>query len=84
MRAADIAMYDAKRAGRGTFRFFEKSMDAELRSRATLETDLRAAIGEGRIEPYYQPLVTIPGAGHFVQQDASDLVSRSMKMWLNR
>jgi pimeloyl-ACP methyl ester carboxylesterase len=29
-------------------------------------------------------LITIPGAGHFVQQDASDLVSRSMKMWLNR
>jgi diguanylate cyclase (GGDEF)-like protein len=61
MRAADIAMYDAKRAGRGTYRFFEKSMDAQLRSRATLESDLRAAITEGRIEPYYQPLVTIPG-----------------------
>jgi diguanylate cyclase (GGDEF)-like protein len=61
MRAADIAMYDAKRAGRGTYRFFERSMDAELRSRATLEADLRAAILEGRIEPYYQPLVTIPG-----------------------
>jgi pimeloyl-ACP methyl ester carboxylesterase len=29
-------------------------------------------------------LVTIPGAGHFVQQDASDLVSRSMRMWLLR
>jgi len=29
-------------------------------------------------------LITIPGAGHFVQQDASDLVSRSMKMWLTR
>ncbi len=29
-------------------------------------------------------LVTIPGAGHFVQQDASALVSRSMKMWLAR
>ena len=29
-------------------------------------------------------LVTIPGAGHFVQQDASDLVSRSIKMWLSR
>lgn len=29
-------------------------------------------------------LVTIPGAGHFVQQDASDLVSRTMKMWLAR
>jgi pimeloyl-ACP methyl ester carboxylesterase len=29
-------------------------------------------------------LVTIPGASHFVQQDASDLVSRTMKMWLAR
>jgi pimeloyl-ACP methyl ester carboxylesterase len=29
-------------------------------------------------------LMTIPGAGHFVQQDASDLVSRTMKAWLNR
>ena len=29
-------------------------------------------------------LVTIPNAGHFVQQDAPELVSRSMKMWLNR
>ncbi len=29
-------------------------------------------------------LVTIPGAGHFVQHDAADLVTRSMLMWLNR
>jgi pimeloyl-ACP methyl ester carboxylesterase len=29
-------------------------------------------------------LVTVPGAGHFVQQDASDLVTRSIRMWLNR
>jgi len=29
-------------------------------------------------------LITIPGSGHFVQQDASDLVSRSMRMWLSR
>ncbi len=29
-------------------------------------------------------LITIPGADHFVQQDAADLVSRSMKMWLAR
>lgn len=29
-------------------------------------------------------LVTVPKAGHFVQQDASDFVSRSMKMWLAR
>ena len=29
-------------------------------------------------------LVTVPGAGHFVQQDASDLVTRSIRMWLDR
>lgn len=29
-------------------------------------------------------LVTIPGVGHWVQRDAADLVTRSMKMWLNR
>ncbi|HYA17325.1 MAG TPA: alpha/beta hydrolase [Bryobacteraceae bacterium] len=29
-------------------------------------------------------LVTVPGAGHFVQQDASDLVTRSIVAWLNR
>lgn len=29
-------------------------------------------------------LVTIPGAGHFVQQDAADLVTRSMRAWLDR
>ena len=29
-------------------------------------------------------LVTIPGAGHFVQQDAADLVTRSMASWLDR
>ncbi len=29
-------------------------------------------------------LVTIPGAGHFVQQDAADLVNRTLKMWLAR
>ena len=29
-------------------------------------------------------LVTIPGAGHFVQQDAPEMVTNSMVMWLNR
>jgi len=29
-------------------------------------------------------LVTVPGAGHFVQQDASDLVTKTMKWWLSR
>jgi pimeloyl-ACP methyl ester carboxylesterase len=28
-------------------------------------------------------LVTVPNAGHWVQQDASELVSRTMKSWLS-
>jgi pimeloyl-ACP methyl ester carboxylesterase len=33
---------------------------------------------------YDLTLVTIPGAGHFVQQDAADLVTRSIVSWLSR
>jgi diguanylate cyclase (GGDEF)-like protein len=56
LRAADIAMYRAKRAGRGTFRFYEESMDKELRARAALEADVRQALASGDIAPHYQPL----------------------------
>ena len=59
LHCADIAMYQAKRDGRGKWRFFEGSMDAEIRRLAQLESDLRHAIVEERIEPYYQPLVNL-------------------------
>ena len=29
-------------------------------------------------------LATVPGAGHFVQQDAAEAVSRTILAWLNR
>ena len=28
-------------------------------------------------------LVTVPGSGHFIQQDASEFVTKTMKSWLN-
>lgn len=59
LRAADLAMYRGKRDERGGFRFFEKSMHAELQSRVTLETELRAGIRAGEIIPYYQPIVDL-------------------------
>jgi diguanylate cyclase (GGDEF)-like protein len=59
LHAADIAMYRAKRDSRGTFRFFEQSMDDDLRAQGSLEVDLRRAVAEEKIEPYYQPLVEI-------------------------
>jgi diguanylate cyclase (GGDEF)-like protein/PAS domain S-box-containing protein len=60
LQAADIAMYRGKHEGRGTFRFFEKRMDAEIRAQAALEADLRVAIANEQIEPYFQPLVALP------------------------
>jgi diguanylate cyclase (GGDEF)-like protein len=53
LRNADIAMYSAKRNGRGTYRFFEPQMDKDLRERAELETDIRAAVAAKQIVPYY-------------------------------
>ncbi|MER2264433.1 putative bifunctional diguanylate cyclase/phosphodiesterase [Methylobacterium oxalidis] len=61
LHAADLAMYQGKKDGRGTFRVFKSAMDVELRARAQLEGALRAAIQSGEIEPFYQPVVALPG-----------------------
>jgi diguanylate cyclase (GGDEF)-like protein len=61
LHAADVAMYQGKREGRGTFRFFHTEMDIALKARARLESDLRAAIAHGEIRPSYQPIVALPG-----------------------
>ncbi|MDP4003557.1 bifunctional diguanylate cyclase/phosphodiesterase [Methylobacterium sp. NEAU K] len=61
LHAADLAMYQGKKDGRGSYRFFRSTMDEELRARARLETELRTAIETGAIEPYYQPVVSLPG-----------------------
>ena len=54
LRCADIALYRAKRQGRGTFRFFEASMDAEVRKRAEIEHDLRRG-DRSRLAPAVLP-----------------------------
>ncbi|WP_082552497.1 EAL domain-containing protein [Methylobacterium sp. Leaf456] len=61
LHAADLAMVQGKRDGRGTYRVFESAMDEALKARARLEADLRVAIDTGQIEPYYQPVVALPG-----------------------
>ena len=59
MKSADIAMYAAKAQGRGTFRFFEREMDARIVARRALEMDLRQAIKQGQFEVYYQPIINL-------------------------
>jgi len=58
VRHADLAMYAAKDAGRGSHRFFEPHMNERVQSRLLLDTDLRGAIDNNEFELYLQPQVS--------------------------
>jgi diguanylate cyclase (GGDEF)-like protein len=57
--AADLALYAAKAAGRGTYRFFRKEMNDEIKSRQRIERDLRDALLHDQLELHYQPVVRL-------------------------
>jgi diguanylate cyclase (GGDEF)-like protein len=59
LKHADMALTRAKNDSRGTFSFFESGMDARAQSRRKIETDLRDAIQNDVLRPYYQPLVDL-------------------------
>lgn len=59
MRDADTAMYHAKKSGKARYEIFNDSMHAEARETLKLETDLRQAIKEGKIEVCFQPLFSL-------------------------
>ena len=52
---ADTALYKAKSEGRGTYRFFEARMGAQVHERRMIEHDLKHAIARGEISLVYQP-----------------------------
>jgi diguanylate cyclase (GGDEF)-like protein len=57
LQQADIAMYQAKSAGRNTVRFFAPALQHAVNARATMEEDMRLAIKTGQFVLYYQPQV---------------------------
>jgi diguanylate cyclase (GGDEF)-like protein/PAS domain S-box-containing protein len=57
VRDGGVAMYRAKRAGRGGYEIFDDGMRAETVERVALTTDLRRAIDEGGLRLVYQPLI---------------------------
>ncbi|SIO15963.1 diguanylate cyclase/phosphodiesterase [Bradyrhizobium erythrophlei] len=59
LRNADMALSRAKNDFRGTFSFFEAEMDARAQTRRKIEIDLRDAIQNDVLRPYYQPLVDL-------------------------
>ena len=57
---ADLAMYQAKRDGRGCLRFFNSEMNRLAQERVALEADLRNALQAGGLHLHYQPQVSGP------------------------
>jgi diguanylate cyclase (GGDEF)-like protein/PAS domain S-box-containing protein len=61
MKRADLAMYQAKAAGRNTLRFFDPEMQAVVNARAGLEKDLRSSLQQNQLRLYYQAQVDSKG-----------------------
>ena len=59
LKMSDLALYRAKEETRGSYRFFERGMDARMQERRDIEGDLRIAIQEGQFEVHYQPLLDL-------------------------
>jgi diguanylate cyclase (GGDEF)-like protein len=61
LRRADLAMYQAKAAGRNTLRFFDPEMQAVVSARALLEAELRQGLRQKEFVLYYQAQVDARG-----------------------
>jgi diguanylate cyclase (GGDEF)-like protein len=69
LRNADVAMYRAKRLGKGRFARFEQHMHEDLVQRLELEADLRRALERDEFELHYQPILDLD-AGTIVAVEA--------------
>jgi diguanylate cyclase (GGDEF)-like protein len=56
LKKADLALYSAKSAGRGTYVLFNPHQSYEKQARRRLEADLKSALPEHQLELYYQPI----------------------------
>jgi diguanylate cyclase (GGDEF)-like protein/PAS domain S-box-containing protein len=63
LRNADMAMYAAKRRGKGHAETYESRMYADIRERLDLEAALRAAIERRELTLFYQPIVNLQSGG---------------------
>jgi diguanylate cyclase (GGDEF)-like protein len=57
IKKADLALYEAKASGRGTYRAYRGAATPSGEQRQSLETDLRDAQRRGELELYYQPII---------------------------
>ena len=57
LKHADIAMYESKKEGRNTTRFYQESMDKWVKRRLELENELKNAIKNKELRLVYQPII---------------------------
>lgn len=60
LQRADKAMYRGKQDGRAVFHFYEASLEAQQREQALFEQELRDAVEQNQIQPFFQPIVKLP------------------------
>lgn len=61
LKQADVALYQAKGAGRNTIRFFNPEMQAAIDARSAMEVALRNALKQGEFQLFYQPQIDQDG-----------------------
>jgi diguanylate cyclase (GGDEF)-like protein/PAS domain S-box-containing protein len=59
LRDADVAMYQAKRIGKGTIRVFDPSLSALVEARLVMEQELRRAVDQSEFVVAYQPIISV-------------------------
>ena len=69
LKKADIALYRAKKEGRGVHRFFQPEMDEQIEKRRTMVADLRRAVAARDFTLVYQPIVDL-GAQRIISCEA--------------
>ncbi len=68
LKQVDLAMYEAKRSGRNTLRFFDAQVQAAVVAEATLEADLRAALERREFRLHYQ--IQVDDSGKLIGAEA--------------
>lgn len=69
LKNADLAMYHAKELGKNSYAFFSQEMNVQIKTRLSLENQLRRALNEEQFVLHYQPLVEI-SSGNMVGVEA--------------
>jgi diguanylate cyclase (GGDEF)-like protein len=59
LRAALLALQQAKAAGGGACRMFEPTLASAMEARSELRAEFRASLAAGQVVPYYQPIVSL-------------------------